>query len=110
LREGSHDYGSFTGNATDLTDPIFEYDHSEGCSVTGGYVYRGQALPDWQGVYLLGDYCSGNMWGLAKIGGAWQGAKLYESGLMITSFGEDEAGELYVADHNGKVYRLEPVS
>jgi hypothetical protein len=88
--------------------PIAEYDHSQGCSVTGGYVYRGKQLSELQGLYLVGDYCSGSMWGLRRDAqGAWQMQLLFSSLGLITSFGEDEAGELYLADRNGTVYRLQ---
>jgi glucose/arabinose dehydrogenase len=106
-REGKHRFeGLPTG--LDLIDPVVEYDHSQGCSVTGGVVYRGPSLPDWQGVYLYGDYCSGTIWGLLRNpDGLWQNAPLFESGFRISSFGEDQAGEVYVLDHaTGSVYRL----
>jgi len=108
LREGAHTFGGAAPGTAGLTEPVWEYNHSQGCSVTGGVVYRGQALPAWQGIYLFGDYCSGNIWGLANIGGTWQSDLFFQSGFMITSFGEDEAGEVYLADHSGQVYRLEP--
>jgi hypothetical protein len=86
---------------------VAEYDHSLGCSVTGGFVYRGQDLPDWQGIYLYGDYCSGLIWGLFRDGeGSWQNRELFETGAFIASFGEDEAGEVYFADRQGGVFRL----
>jgi hypothetical protein len=86
---------------------VAEYSHSEGgCSITGGYVYRGSALPEWQGVYLYGDYCSGFVWGLIRPGGVWQSRLLFQTGLRLSSFGEDEQGELYIADLQGAVYRL----
>ncbi len=108
ILEGTHEYSGSSSGGAQLTAPVAEYSHSDGCSVTGGVVYRGQALPAWQGVYLYGDYCSGMIWGLAQIGGAWQNQLLYSSGFSITSFGEDEAGEVYLTDHTGKLYRLEP--
>lgn len=87
--------------------PVAEYSHSQGCSITGGYVYRGQRLPALNGVYLYGDYCSGLIWGLWQdADGEWQSRLLLETGANIASFGEDEAGELYVLDLSGAVYRL----
>jgi hypothetical protein len=75
--------------------------------VTGGVVYRGQELPEWQGVYLYGDYCSGNVWGLLQTPqGGWQNELLFETGVQISSFGEDESGEVYLVDYAGVVYRL----
>lgn len=106
-REGLHPYEGSPPAGLNLIDPVAEYDHSQGCSVTGGYVYRGPDLPDWSGVYLYGDYCSGLVWGLLHLpDGSWQNARLFESGARITSFGQDQAGEIYLVDHQGRIYRL----
>ena len=75
--------------------------------MTGGYVYRGSNLPEWQGVYLYGDYCSGRVWGLLRNpDGSWQNALLFETGFNISSFGVDQSGEVYLVDYSGNVYRL----
>jgi glucose/arabinose dehydrogenase len=80
-----------------LTFPIHEYDHSQGCSITGGYVYRGLELPSAAGVYVFGDFCTGRIWGLFSNDGSSRTlAELGRSDIRITSFGEDESGELYV--------------
>lgn len=102
--EGTHPYSG--SNQPEFTTPVAEYPHGQECSVTGGYVYHGAALPEWQGVYFYGDYCSGRVWGLASpvLG---QAQLLFETGFRISTFGLDEAGELYVADYNGAIYRLE---
>ena len=106
--EGNHAYEGTAPASLPLTGPVAEYSHDLGCSVTGGVVYRGSALPAWYGIYLFSDFCSGNIWGLYRdAAGAWQQALLYMSLGRITSFGEDEAGEVYAADHNGVIYRLE---
>jgi glucose/arabinose dehydrogenase len=85
-----------------LIRPVAEYDHSLGCSVTGGYVYRGQESPALSGIYLFGDYCSGRIWGLAAgQDGAWKVAELAQTGMRLSSFGEDEGGELYLLDMGG---------
>ncbi|OGO28284.1 MAG: hypothetical protein A2W33_03145 [Chloroflexi bacterium RBG_16_52_11] len=106
-REGRHPYEGRPPDGVTLVDPVEEYDHSQGCSVTGGYVYRGEALPEWQGVYLFGDFCSGIVWGLLRNpDGSWQSARLFETGFNISSFGENVAGEIYLADLNGAIYRL----
>jgi glucose/arabinose dehydrogenase len=106
-REGAHPFEGSPPADLDLIDPVAEYDHSQGCSVTGGYVYRGQNLPSWHGVYLYGDFCSGRVWGLLRLpDGSWQNALLFETGTNITSFGQDEAGEVYLVDRQGSVYRL----
>lgn len=95
-----------------LVLPVQEYDHSQGCSVTGGLVYQGQRYPALHGIYLYGDYCSGNIWGLAPDNASgWRVARLAQTGVQITSFAEDEAGELYLTDIAGGVlYRLRPTS
>jgi glucose/arabinose dehydrogenase len=104
FREGAHEYG---GNApAGLTDPIAEYSHAEGgCSITGGYVYRG-SMPEWNGIYLYGDYCTGYVWGAINVDGQWQAQLLFETGERITSFGQDEAGEAYLVSDSGGVYKL----
>lgn len=96
-------------DTTGLVQPILEYSHAGGhCSVTGGYVYRGSQLPELDGIYFFGDYCSGSMWAAAPDGNAgWQSAPVYEADAQISSFGEDEAGELYMTDlGGGVVYRI----
>jgi glucose/arabinose dehydrogenase len=87
--------------------PVSGFDHDEGCVVTGGYAYRGSALPDLRGVYLFADYCSGRVWGLVRdASNAWIRLGPVETGLRISSFGEDASGELYVVDIQGGIYRL----
>jgi glucose/arabinose dehydrogenase len=91
-----------------LMSPVAEYDHSLGCSVTGGIVYRGSHYPQLDGVYFYGDFCSGNIWGLRRDpSGEWSSALLLRSGLNISSFGEDSAGEVFVLDYqSGSVFHL----
>lgn len=108
-REGAHPYQGSPPPDLDLVDPVAEYSHDQGCSVTGGVVYRGAALPTWQGVYLYGDYCSGKVWGLVRNpADAWVNGLLFETSATITSFGTDEASEVYLADYSGRIFRLEP--
>jgi len=108
FREGKHRFKGAPPASANLVDPVAEYSHADGgCSVTGGFVYRGAALPEWQGVYLYGDYCSGKIWGLLRKGDQWSNQMLYDSDFSITSFGEDEAGEVYLVDYSGGIYRLE---
>lgn len=108
-REGAHPYQGSPPASLNLIDPVAEYSHHQGCSVTGGVVYRGTALPAWQGVYLYGDYCSGKVWGLARNSlGAWLNGLLFETGATITSFGVDESGEVYLVDYSGGIFRLTP--
>jgi len=90
-------------NREGMTLPVQEYDHSQGCSVTGGYVYRGKESPLLTGIYLFGDYCSGRIWGLARSGddGGWRVARLAQAEVQLSAFGEDETGELYLVDIGG---------
>lgn len=87
--------------------PAIAYDHTQGCSITGGYVYRGAALPELDGYYIYGDYCSGRVWAAWRDeAGVWQSIVFHETGRNISSFGEDEAGELYMVDYKGEILRL----
>jgi glucose/arabinose dehydrogenase len=106
--EASHPYDNHTPpQGLKLTGPVAEYSHEFGCAVAGGYVYRGKQLPGWQGVYLFGDYCSGIVWGLLRSpDGTWQQKQLYQNVGRISSFGEDEAGEIYLTDLNGNLFQL----
>lgn len=100
----------YQGNSCDqnnLVPPVAVYSHDEGCSITGGYVYRGSAFPQMAGVYVYADFCSGYIWGLHNNGGSWESRLLLRSELGISSFGEDDAGELYLSDlRDGGIYRL----
>ena len=106
IMEGPHPY---QGEAREgLIGPVTEYEHGNRCSITGGYVYRGQVLPAWNGVYFYGDYCSGEILGLVhNADDSWETRLLYDTGFLITSFGHDEAGEIYVLDRNGGLYQLQ---
>ncbi len=97
------------GSAQDHVPPVFEYPHSLGCSVTGGYVYRGGAIPQMEAVYLFGDYCTGRIWAMHRDPDLnWQAKEFANTGMAISSFGEDEAGEIYVIDYSGTIYRIDP--
>ena len=108
-REGSQRYQGQPPEGLILTDPVAEYDHSLGCSVTGGQVYRGEALPEWYGIYLYGDFCQGNVWGLLRLAdGSWANEKLFQlPGTFITAFGLDRDGEIYLVGYSGEIYRLD---
>ena len=94
-----------------LVKPVLEYPHSEGQSITGGYVYRGEAVPALEGRYVYGDFVSGTIWSAAAQGdGSYQSTPLLNSGFNVVAFGEDEAGELYVADYSGTLYRFAPAT
>lgn len=98
--------------ASEVVMPILEYDHGGGrCSITGGYVYRGEQIPDLQGYYFYGDWCTGTIWTAQRdSAGNWSAVVSLESGRQISSFGEDEAGELYLVDYGGAILRFEPGS
>jgi glucose/arabinose dehydrogenase len=111
--EGNHCYLPATGcNRTGKKLPLVEYSHASNgrCAVTGGYVYRGSAIPALRGWYVFGDYCSGEVWAVSS--GASRPATPVRllgtgSGRLISSFGEDNAGELYLCDIGaGAVYRI----
>jgi len=108
-REGMHPFKGEPPAGLKLTDPVFEYAHPTGCSVIGGFVYRGQSLPEWQGVYLFGDYCQGQVWGMLRDPqGGFRVQELFRTGATISSFGQDQAGEIYLLDlQKGQVLRLE---
>jgi glucose/arabinose dehydrogenase len=106
LREGAHPFNSESTNG--LVDPVAEYSHELGCSVTGGVVIRSPALPSWNGIYLYADYCTGIIWGLIQgEKGTWETRQLFTTPFTISSFGEDFGGEVYILDYRGSVYRLE---
>ena len=93
----------------DLIDPVTEYGRSQGSSITGGYVYRGNAIPDLQGYYLYGDYGSGRIWALDTESDDAQPVLLMNTDLRISSFAEDSEGELYVLDYGpGAIHKLVP--
>jgi len=93
-----------------LVLPAIQYSHRQGCAVIGGYVYRGKRIPTLTGDYLYADFCKGKIWGATKDeNGVWSSRLLLDSNYMITSFGEDDEGELYITHRdkkNGAVYRL----
>lgn len=96
-------------NQAGLRLPVVSYGHGEGCSVTGGFVYRGSAIPGLRGHYLYGDYCRGWVRSFRHVGGTAAQAREWFTGLgQILSFGEDAAGELYVLTGDGRVRRIEP--
>jgi glucose/arabinose dehydrogenase len=112
VMEGSQCHEPISGcNTAGLTPPAFEYTHAGGnCSVTGGYRYRGLQFPGLAGMYVYGDFCSGRIWGATRTGttGPWTITQLLDWTSNISTFGEDEAGELYVAQYAaaGSIYRV----
>jgi glucose/arabinose dehydrogenase len=109
VMEGAHCYRPSSDCVrTGKTLPLTEYGHSAGrCSITGGHVYRGPSYPDLVGAYFFGDYCSGEIWFVDRA--AARGVKpqrALDTNASITSFGEDQAGELYLTDASGTLYRI----
>jgi glucose/arabinose dehydrogenase len=93
-------------DGTPLTAPILVYNHDLGCSVTGGYLYRGD-IGGLNGRYVFGDFCTGVIWFASASAGTWSTEVFLDTTIKISSFGEDDHGELFVLDHNGGVvYRF----
>ncbi|MBL8221234.1 MAG: PQQ-dependent sugar dehydrogenase, partial [Bryobacterales bacterium] len=91
-----------------MTLPVAEYGRNDGCSVTGGFVYRGNAAPGLRGSYLYADYCTGRMWALERAGSQWVNRLLLTAESGITTFGEDQGGEVYVGNAGtDTIYRIE---
>ena len=106
-REGAHCFEPAAGCSMNSIDPITEYDHSLGQSITGGYVYRGAAIPELQGSYVYGDFVQGRIWAIPAT--SQQGAvgqELLDTAFGISSFAEDNDGELYVIDYGGGVHQF----
>ena len=107
-REGAHCFEPSTGCSTDNVDPITEYDHGVGQSITGGYVYRGTVNVSLQGLYIFGDYVSGRIWGIPAD--SPQGTvpdELIDTTLNISSFAQSPDGEIYILDYGlGQIHQL----
>lgn len=110
IREGAHCFPPGSScSVTGLIDPVAEYDRSEGVSVTGGYVYRGQAIEQLQGVYVFGDFGSGTIWGLFDDGsGGYTRELLLSTAFGISSFAEGNDGEIYIVDlFSGRFFKIQ---
>ena len=108
VMEAGHCFGGGPCEQEGLEPPVVEYGRDGGCSITGGYVYRGARLPELYGAYVYGDFCSGKIWGLRHDGESVVSHRiLVDSNLQIPAFGEDPSGELYILSFGGKIYRLE---
>nr|NIQ03815.1 VCBS repeat-containing protein [Nitrospinaceae bacterium]NIR57691.1 VCBS repeat-containing protein [Nitrospinaceae bacterium]NIS88154.1 VCBS repeat-containing protein [Nitrospinaceae bacterium]NIT85033.1 VCBS repeat-containing protein [Nitrospinaceae bacterium]NIU47194.1 VCBS repeat-containing protein [Nitrospinaceae bacterium] len=119
LMEGFSCFDPSTGcNDGSLTLPILDYAHDNGnCSVTGGFVYRGEEFPQLDGVYFYGDFCSGRIWGVVRDPqGNWVNREILDTALAIDAFGESESGELYFTHMDffsggiGELYRIRQVN
>lgn len=110
LMEGNHCFNPSTGcDSGSLAHPILEYANTGAeCAVTGGYRYRGGRSPSMQGTYFYADYCSGKLWAASESGGNWSTESVSDTPYLISGFGEDENGELYITHHSatGAIYRL----
>lgn len=105
--EGSHCFPLDAACSTaGLTPPALEYARELGCSVTGGYRYRGAKSPALYGTYFYGDWCSGRIWAADEVDGRLSSSIVADTDLAIVSFGEDDDGELYVVDYRGAVFHL----
>ena len=108
IMEGFHCFNPSTGCPTaGLIMPVVEYDRVSGMSITGGYVYRGQDQPSLQGIYFFADYVTGNIWGLRRVNGVWESKLLLDSPYNVSSFGEDEAGNLYLLHYSGTIFQIQ---
>ena len=124
--EGKHFYNDTIISDDVFVDPVFEYpnnanymktligwkqNNAKGCSVTGGYVYRGKMLEELYGSYVFGDYCTGKVWTINLNSGEtldhveWNLSNLEED-MYISSFAEDNLGELYILNHSGSIYKI----
>jgi uncharacterized repeat protein (TIGR03806 family) len=113
FREGAHCYNPATNcptsaNGAPLIDPVAEYGRSLGVSITGGYVYRGTAMPGLAGRYVFSDFSNGTIRQLVPNGGTYTIADIVDTGASVSSFGEGNDGELYVVDFRGRILKLVP--
>ncbi len=105
--EGNHEYNMTGCTGTDYLFPIWEYSHSNGCSITGGFVYRGNRRPELAGKYIYGDYCSRSVWSLDYSGVNLSNELIGTAPESILSFGIDKNNELYICCSNGKIYEFQ---
>jgi glucose/arabinose dehydrogenase len=107
IMEGFHCFGTSSCDQSGLELPVVEYSHDLGCSVTGGYVYRGRSVPSLRGVYVYADLCSGIVWGLRyNANGPSSSRRLVEVDFRVPSFGVDAQGELYLLGFDGGIHRF----
>lgn len=109
IYEGKERFSQATPNGDEVM-PVAVFGHDEGCAMVSGYVYRGKALPALAGVYFYGDYCYGRIWALYQTAsGEWKNSIFSQTGRQISSFGEDEQGEIYMVDYKGIIFRLQAI-
>jgi glucose/arabinose dehydrogenase len=112
VMEGTRCYEPESCDKSGFVAPVAVYSHEDGCSVTGGHVYRGSDFPSLRGGYFFADYCSGKIWALDAEGeGSQEPVELMDTDRLISSFGVDEDGELYLTDHDsGEVLQVTDAS
>ena len=119
VREGKHAFPTRQTLVSSVpkTEPIAEYPHSVGKSITGGYVYRGKKYPSLAGLYFYGDFDSGRVWALREKGQSGEAEANSEvldlkanKRLAIAAFGEDQAGEIYILGFDGAIYSIAPAA
>ncbi len=106
VMEGTSCYNASSCSLAGDTLPVAQYSHDDGCSITGGYVYRGPSQAKLTGLYVFADYCSGKIWTMPEGGGTADLVLRADTSQNITSFGENEAGELFAVTGDGKLYRV----
>jgi glucose/arabinose dehydrogenase len=107
IMEGAHCFDATSCDQSNLILPVYEYDHTQGFSITGGFVYRGTQFGRMQGIYYFGDYVNGKVWGLQIINEEWKSRLLLDTAVNISSFGESEDGKLLIIDINGNIYEIQ---
>ena len=109
VMEGTSCYNPGVGcNTSGKVAPIAEYTHDFGCSITGGYIYKGEQYPQLKDVYFYGDFCSGIIFGLNRVSAnQWDAFQVADTSYLISTFGEDEQGKIYFADYGtGKIFQI----
>jgi glucose/arabinose dehydrogenase len=106
IMEGPDCYNTASCDQSGLALPVAYYGRSLGQSITGGFVYRGSGFPALQGIYFYSDYITGRIWGLRRVGTVWHTHEFVNTPYNVSSFGEDESGELYVVDLGGAIYQI----
>lgn len=107
IMEGLECFRSSGCDQSGLTHPVTQYRHDQGCSITGGYVYRGSAIPELDGHYFFSDFCSGRLWSYSPLGSTIDWTDSTGALVAPSSFGVGGDGELYVVSHEGSIFRVE---
>lgn len=109
ITEGFHCFNAATCDSAALSEPVTEYPHAEGRSITGGHVYRGEAIEGLRGVYVYGDFVTGAVFGaFPSLDGGYENIRLLTQNAAVASFGEDQEGNLYLLGYQSGIYRFDP--